>query len=211
MFNLEEGDIIRVRVGSYTSSQAAINTYHLIDAFHVGDVTDVEAASFLANAIDTALAPLLKPMFSAQATYQGVSVQPVNRDPIPTAVIDVDNAGVGTAAGELLPGQSSGILTLQTDLGGPRYRGRLYVPWPTEGLNGEGIPTAGYVTLLDALGAYLSANVVLTGVAGSITLTPCIYHRDTGLITPLAGTRSNQKWATQKRRGSYGQRNIPPF
>jgi hypothetical protein len=63
------GDIIRVRIGSFTPTQAAINTVH----YRVTAVTGGGAElSSIANQIDTTMAPLYRAYMSVGATYRGV-------------------------------------------------------------------------------------------------------------------------------------------
>jgi len=210
-FLVSVGDTLRVRIGTYTATQAGINTLALAAVDKTGDISDVQQSQFIASALAQSLAPLYKPLMAADATFQGLSIQTLNTSPKPLPEVNVAEAGVGTAGGDLLPGQASGVLTLKTAFAGPRYRGRIYIPWAAENDNDAGKPTAGYITRLDLLGTYLSAQIVLTGVAGTLTLEWVVWHRDLGVVTRIDNFRSNMKWGTQKRRGDYGQRNIPPF
>jgi hypothetical protein len=121
---------------------------------------------------------------------------------------------VGTAAGNPIPNQVSGIITKTTAFAGRANRGRTYVPFPAASFNlaPNDTPTAAYVALLDALGIVLFAPMALTLGADTVNVTPVLFHRRTGFNTPITNFRSRQLWATQRRRGNYGTANtLPPF
>ena len=90
----------------------------------------------------------------------------------------------------------------------------MYVAFPSELRNGDsGIPDLVYVALLDTLATALFNNIFLVGHGiTTATLVPVIYSNPAGLISypTVTNWRSNRKWGTQRRRGSYGRPNARP-
>lgn len=160
----------------------------------------------------------LKNCMSAQAAYEGLKVSRVLPVPRTRASIDVVGAGAGASAADSLPRQSRGIITLRTAFAGPGYRGRIYVPFPSEAFNTvDGVPTAAYITALDVLATVATATQVGIGGAGNqADLIPIIWHLPTGspndptlrVAYDLTDFLSRGRWATQRRSGSYGRPNV---
>jgi len=204
-------DIVSCSVASFSAGQLGLNTYHwqVISTTGAG-ITDAQ----LATSLDLNFAVPMKPLLGNNASYYGVRVSKI-WPAVPTMpVVSSAYTGIGSGATSCLPAQVSGIITWQTNLAGRAYRGRTYVPFPFLGANDTvlDIPTAAYKTLLTALGNAFTTYTSFTSGGNSVGLAPCIYHRRTHSVTDVAGFRSNLKWATQKRRGNYGQLNVyPPF
>lgn len=203
------GDIIRVRVACYTSNQQGINVAH----FRVSNVTGTSQTDFqVANAFDTTLAPRYKAAINVSARYRGVSVQRIRPLPPTFPQIITASDGVGTVAGDLLSTQVSGIASSQTNFAGAAFRGRVYIPFASEASNDAvGIPTAAYVLLIADIAEELFTPVTIAVGANGLTLVPVVYHRAAGTATDITNYIARQKWATQRRRGSYGKTNPTPF
>lgn len=202
-------DIFRVRIACYTPTQAAINTIHFRCDSIAGASTD--SATF-ATMIDTSFSTPYKNVMSDQARYRGLSVQRIfpGIPPVPDIVIASD--GPGVIASDLLPGQVSGIGSWRTALAGRKYRGRVYVPFPGESHNEPtGIPSAAYVTLLNTLLTALSTTRTPGAGGDTATLRPMIFHRATNTVDQIIAQTARQRWASQRRRGSYGRTNPTPF
>lgn len=125
------------------------------------------------------------------------------------------STGVGFAgglAGDVLPTQTAGLITKRTAVPGRRGRGRAYIPFPTESYNdANGLPTNAYMTPAGALAFSISQSVLVGTLIDGNYLDPVILHRDTGGTSDILATLARQKWATQRRRGSYGRPNVSPF
>jgi hypothetical protein len=203
------GALCRLRVACYTANQVGINVVHYVAGAIVGaSQTDLQAA----QAYDTVLAPKYKAVLSAQARYRGCSLQVLTPAPPYIPQISVGFDGVGSVAGDMMAGQVSGIISTQTPLAGRKYRGRVYIPFPGEVDNDTtGIPVGGYVTAIDQIATILFNPLTVTTGGNQVTLSPVIFHRATNLYTFISGYISRQKWATQRRRGSYGRTNPTPF
>lgn len=209
-FPLNVGDILAVTVGCYCDGQAGLNTvYHRVTA-----KTGLPTASLAADVMDTNLAALYKPLLTNTASYYGLKM--VRIAPLPRSMFYIasGNTGVGTAGDAPLPTQVAGIITMETELSGPGFRGRIYVPFP-DYVHADPIPvvpTDAYVTLLSALGEYWEDDHDITAGGLSVSLEPVIWHRDIETYTPIEEAVGRQKWGTQRRRGNYGQKNAyPPF
>jgi len=202
-------DVVRLRVACYTANQQGVNVCHFQVTTVVGTgQTDAQVA----GAFDTALAARYKAVLSVAARYRGVSIQRILPLPPTYPQIVTTSDGVGTVAGDMMSTQTSGIVSAKTEFAGPKYRGRAYIPFPGEASNdANGLPIAGYVTDLEDIGDELYTPVVIGGGGNTVTLTPCIYHRATATVTKIDGYTARAKWATQRRRGSFGQVNPTPF
>lgn len=202
-------DIIRIRIATYTPSQAAINTMHYKVIAVAGTSSDTATA---ATTFDTALSTPYKNIMSDNARYRGLSVQRIFPGIVTVPDIVVASDGPGVVASDLLPGQVSGIGSWRTDLAGRKYRGRVYIPFPAESHNDvTGIPTAAYVTLLDTLLTALSVTRTVGGGGNTADLRCVLFHRSTNTSDQIVAQVARPRWATQKRRGNYGRTNPTPF
>lgn len=211
MAGIAVNDIWEVKIGTYCAGQAGLNVRHYIAGVVTGtSATDIQLALLL----DNLFAPLYKPLMAFTATYYGVQVQRVQPLPRTSPVVSAANVGIGTGGTSALPTQVSGIVTLQTGFAGRAFRGRAYVPFPSSASNDAVLdrPTPGYVGPLLALGVAMR-TAALVGTAGNtVNMLPVLYHRATGTSSFLTFARANAKWATQRKRGNYGQPNpYPPF
>lgn len=203
-------DIYAVRVFCSLGDQVSVNvlTYRVENLVLLGP-TDTE----IATTFDQAWGPLYKAVMSSQATYRGLQVQKIRPLPIHVATQSTAAAGVGLNAGDALPRQTSGILTKRTQFAGRAKRGRVYVPFAYEGANdATGNPIAAYVTGLTNLANELRIIKPIVGAGGNnCEMRPVLFHRVPGTTDNISNIVSQAKWATQRRRGSYGRPNVPPF
>ena len=201
-------DIIEVRFVCTQLDQTAINVRHYKVTATTG--TSQTLGDF-SDVLDPIFAPLLKALLNTNAAYYGTVVRRVS--PIPPSTIAWTNTGAagGNALGDLLPRQTCGLIGLQTQFAGRAFRGRFYVPFPGEAdSDANALPVAGYRGRLANLAFALTGNQ-LVGIANTATLIPVIYHRASNTTTPINASVIRTKWATQRRRGSYGRPNPPPF
>jgi hypothetical protein len=205
------GDTLEIRVVAYTPSQIGVNVLHYYVTAVAGTTPDLTTIS---SAFDASLYTYYKAcMCSTSASYRGVST----RDMTPVATIAypwVSHAGAGTAGGFNLPTQDTGLITFRTQYGGPGYRGRAYIPFPSTTMGDQnGAPSATYQANMALIAAALGPNLLVTGGAGTISLTMVIRRRGHPFYQdPFVNAMSVQaKMATQRRRGQYGRTNILPF
>lgn len=203
------GDLYEARIVVTQGQQTSINVRHYeVTAKSGNGATDAQIAS----AIDTLIAGAYKALLDSVAFYRGVGVRRITPLPIGVEVSTLASSGVGTATGDSLPGQVSGLITLRTAFGGRSRRGRVYIPFPAEGDNGTtGTPTVGYNTRLGTLAAQLITSITAGGGGNDNFLIPVVYSRKFNLKTPVTTASGPFKWATQRSRGTYGRVNAPPF
>ncbi len=206
---MDNGDIVEVKLYSSHTNQLGINVLHYVVADKIGlGATALQCA----DAATSAFASAMKALLSSEARFEGATAQviyPVKLD----SEASTGGAGAGAAGAQSLPTQTCGILTKVTGIAGRKFRGRMYVPFPCEGDNGEdGIPEATYTGHMGDLGdAMLGALLAGTGGVNSVNLVPIIYHRATHTFNYLVGYIVRPKWGTQRRRGAYGAANVLPF
>lgn len=205
------GDVFELRVACACTNQVAFNTQHyIVTSVLGGGVSD----TILSASIDAALAPLYKPILGNDASYYGVSLSKIWPLPRKTAAISAALTGAGTAATPALPGQVCGIGKSFTANAGPKWRGRVYLPFPPAGANDAvlNVPTNAYVTLATAVIFDLTTPYTATAGLATTTISPILWNRASHTGTPILQSAGGRKWATQKRRGNYGQPNVyPPF
>jgi len=201
------GDVYQVKLYSLLGQQAGINVLH----YSVTTLGGTGASDFeIGQAMAAALPTTYKALLSASASYRGLGIRKI----LPTLSIETYNVtaqGAGGVAGEALPKQISGLITLRTTVPGRAFRGRVYVPFPGEGDNDtDQTPTAGYITRLGNFAGTLITTVTAGG-ANSNQLRLGVFHRVGGAITVCNDTTARDRWATQRRRGDYGRTNILPI
>jgi len=147
------------------------------------------------------------------AIFRGIIVQRVFPKPVSFPENNTTNAGAGAGGATPLPRQVSGIITTQTDFGGPRFRGRMYIPFPPTAFQdaATAAPTAAYKTALDGFRTLAIALLSDQIAPGTADARPCLMDPVTGGTTDITSSLSRQRWATQRRRGDYGQQNVSPI
>lgn len=207
---LELGMILKVRINTYTGATTPTQEgqnirYARVAGLGGAGTTDYQAALD----IDLALNAAYKALMSENARYYGVGVTVIH----PVQLIEQfsgQNEGNGDVAGAILPTQTCGIITLQTGFAGRANRGRVYVPFPPSAMNNNGFrPTPDYMLALNDLGPLLVNTIVVGGDTNFASLTWCLYNKTTHATKDLTEFRANRAWATQRRRGAYGQPNVP--
>jgi len=210
------GDILEARIICRLNNQIAVNVLH-------GEVTTVsgtgcselQMARGFADHFRTAYAALM----TGTAEYRGAGTKKILPTPATLEVLSAPTAGsaFGTAGGDPLPLQVSGLVGFTTPLPGRHGRGRTYVPFPSEADNGaSGHPSstgpANYVARLNDLANLMLAVVIGSGGAGnSIEVTLGVLDRTAGTISFNTAAAGRGGWATQRRRGDFGAGNVSPI
>jgi len=202
-------DIVEVKVYCKTTTQLSVNVRHFVCIDKQG--TGAPASSILTYYKEL-LAPLYKALMSVGAEYRGLSLQKISPAPIAALAFDDGEQGVGDVGGDPLPGQVCGILTFRSNLAGRANRGRMFVPFPSETDNdADQTPIDGYIVRLSELGdAFIGADEI-GGGGNTVQLQSIVLHRVSMSGTALITWKANNKWATQRRRGSYGRPNESPL
>jgi len=206
---LAVNDIIKAQLWSHDAEQAAVNTFHY-QVTAVGGVaaTLEDFCDLWSGAVFLAYKALLNQI----ATFDGVLGQIIFPLPLFTSVKNTGDAGVGTGGATAGPRQTAGLISWKTALAGPGGRGRTYVPFPSNSdVDTDGTPNATYVGKLGDLDNALGAFTTVSAGGRSATVAIGIRQSKTGNFVPFNAGVNNKKWATQKRRGSYGRPNSSPF
>lgn len=210
---IDAGDIMVIQDVAFVSTEqqaAVVNRYWAAGTpTGTGDVVFADLAGAWAA---LAAADLQNLMFNG-ADYQGTRVRrvfPPNNDQwaISTAL-----AGPGTAGTIALPTQSCGLIRFTGPFLGKHAEGRTYVPFPSASDNQtHGIPTASYVTRLNALGSDMVTPFTVNGTGSrTINFRPGLVQRPSFTMTLITIGLGQPSWATQKRRGEYGRTNKSPI
>lgn len=198
------GDVLQARFVTRFAEQAGIIVRHWrISAVSGAEQTLTAIATNLGNV--TGL--LLRNLMTSSASYVFVGVSKIRPLPVSLEVTSTVQAGVGDHAGDALPRQVSGLISLRSALAGKRNRGRSYVPFPPESDNAlNAVPTASYVTRLGLLRDELLLSPRIVGPApNETTLIPVVFRRVAGTTQDLILGLPRTVWATQRRRGSFGR------
>lgn len=213
-------DLINVQAWIVNAEQAAVNNFWFT-CTNPGN--GACTAVMVADDVDTIMAPLYKASLGVNSNYQGIRAAIAYR----LSVLfneqwseETIDAGPGTVAGTQLPRQSAGLSSWQTSFRGRHYRGRTYWPFPPTAFDtGDGLPTAAAITAYEALAAgILSYQLnVATGAIFALAVfsrprifpppkPPQVYQ-----TTLIQSHSTALKWATQRRRGSFGRANVSPI
>jgi hypothetical protein len=202
------GDVYEIKFQMQESLQLGMNVRH----YRVVTSTPPEPPlDAIAAQLGGIFAPLYLLLLSSEADYVLTSARRIF--PLPLTIEGVSNAGAGAGAiaGDLLPKQVAGIITLRSALAGRRNRGRAYIPFPSETSNtATATPVAAYIAALAILGVAYTADRTITVGAGSIVLRPVIWRRASSSSVDITSSLARSVWATQRRRGDYGRPNLPP-
>lgn len=205
----EINDIYEARIICTQANQISINVRHYRVSSKAGTgATDGQ----IANIVSLSFHQVYKDVMASSASFRGVGVKRIRPLPASGETTTILDLGPGSQAGDPLPLQTSGMITLKTGLAGRSFRGRVYVPFPAEVDNGAtGVPTAGYLTRLDTLAARFLLTLTAGSAGNTNDLAPVVFSRKLNDVVVLTQTIGRPRWATQRPRGSYGAANIPPF
>jgi hypothetical protein len=205
-------DIVQTRFVNTQAEQAAYNILHVkVTAQVLAGATEQE----IADNQSLAWGAFYRNAMVNSATYIGVGMKKISPGGPGFETVSKVNTGVGMVAGDMLPRQIAGLTTLVSTLAGRSGRGRMYIPFPGEASNDvNSTPTAGYLALLDAFclawkATYVIASIVNPGA--STTIRYGIFSKVLGAINLAANAVCKDAWATQRRRGTFGRANLPPF
>jgi len=209
---IQANDFVKFRWYATLGNQASVIThyYQVPGPSLVGSWSP----SFLLNQWLTAIAPSAKAAMAVLAHFDGGSIQIVTVKPYSALLYANQGAGNGTMSSNPAPTQVCGMISRRTDFAGPRYRGRIYMPFMSvTGIDTNGLPSITYQTLLQnfTTASEPPAGLTFTGSGLSILLDPIVFTRKPGASpAPITGHEFPLKFGTQHRRGSYGKPNFSP-
>jgi len=208
---LMDSDRLQITYYCQWGDQLGLNVRHY--EYEGGGVVN-ERILDAANSLFDDIAPLYTAYLPDTARFLGVSIKRLEPNPT-TLYYSTKTPVVGDLVDDdVLPRQVCGIVTLQTGVPGPGGRGRAYLPFPAVTWDAQPYdgPTDAFITAVAPLAAAFQL-IAVTGVAGNFTLEGLVKWDNAG--TPayrlITSTITRRKWATQRRRGSYGSTNASPF
>lgn len=209
-YNVVMNDILAIRIVTWepTDSQLGINVWHGLVASVTGTITQTQ----IATAIDGAVAAPYKAWMGSPATYRGVGVTKIF--PLPRVLEESVNGnnGAGTGGAKLCTQQTAGLNSYHTGLAGRRFRGRMYLAFPSDTFaTNDGNITGGGVTAIGNIAAALAFGVTVTSGPNTANIAYGLWGRVTHVFTGWNTVTSQNKFATQRRRGQYGRTNLMPF
>jgi len=203
------GDIVEARVYCTVLTQTSINVRHYVCTAKAGTgCTDQE----LADVLSTAFAAPYKALMSASSSYRGVGIHRLLPAPPGLETFSIIGQGIGTVAGDLLPKQTAGLITLRSLFSGKSFRGRVYIPFPGETDNGaNSAPIGGYVTRLGTLATEFM-TVRNPGAGGNTCqFVAGIFSRKLQIESVITSFVAKTIWGTQRKRGDFGRLNASPI
>jgi hypothetical protein len=205
---LNVGEVWDVTIGCYTANQIAFNGVKYVVGNSTGSgATDTQ----LAQAVDNATRALYQTILTSAAAYWGVKV--IRRTPAPSAAAAYSTltASIGSAGSKPLPTQTAGLLKLHSTTFGRKGRGRIFLPFPDEADITGTVPTSGYITQLEAIGAALLGLETVGTLPNTAAILLAVGNRSaTGTYAVVSSTAPGSQFATQRRRGGYGKINVVP-
>lgn len=203
---LANGDCIHNSVYTWANNQYGLMGMHFLVSVATPGFTAGDAAYY----IQLALEPHLQDIIGIPALFLGsrcVKVFPVDTSVAGVATSD----GIGGRGANLLPTQTCGILSFNTDVRGPAGRGRIYTAFPgdTAANAVTGLPNSSFIDDLQTVADILAADLLASSEDGLriATLSPVIFHRGTNTTSYVRRGAGRHYWGTQKRRGDLGRPN----
>lgn len=216
--SLAPGDVLHARFYCRMQHQVAMNNIF----YRVGG-TGIGAENAALEALNAIANVFYPPLMSNVAAYYRCSVQFfANTAPgLPPAwqyqeaerfstIMDT----IGEFEDPPLPKQICGLIRKRTIRIGRGARGRIYAPFPSEGVNTEeALPVSTYVDRLQELGEALMPDTPIPFAAPDMVLVPVIFNPEKSAsfeMAEITSIQASERWATQRRRGDYGAENPLP-
>jgi hypothetical protein len=203
------GDLLEARVFCVQGDQLAVNQlYYRVEI----DTTGFGLQTLHVNEFSRIVGLAYKPLLASTAEYRGVIMRKIFPTPPDMPLQSTTEQGLGQSPGEALPRQVCGMITKRTAHSGRAYRGRVYVAFPSEADNAsDTTPIPDYLVRLNALASALLGTPDLEPGAEGFNVIPVLMHAgDTIAFTRVTSAVVRDRWATQRRRGSYGAVNVSP-
>lgn len=196
------GQIWQAKLYHHLTDQLGLNVIHYRVSAVAGTGSDADK---LLIAVSQAFHVRIKDLMVVTATFDGLRLQRIRPVVAAADCFSTDDAGPGTVNGDALPRQSSGLISKRTAISGRHGRGRYYVPFPSEDDNDSSpVPVPAYVVRLALLATVIATPLTIGAGANTATLTPVVYDRATGIGVNIVSCTAANRWATQRRRGSFG-------
>lgn len=205
------GAVLQITSWWQLGNQAGINVHHYVVSDRgQGTITLRD----IARLWGTQNFDLMVPLVSNAGIYDATGVREKTPQASPQ-FWESGGFGTGTAGPSPAPEALCGLIRKMTALAARGNHGRTYTPFPplTALVNGNAIEAA-YKAKLDTFAAFLGAVATITKGPDVMQLVPCLLSRSPshpGRVTDVNGAQALPIWAVQRRRGSFGRQNLPPF
>jgi len=197
MANVVPGSILRHVVICTNTPQQSANVRHW-RVVSVGATPRSE--QYVCDSLSQTFAAYYKLCMPILATYRGSTLQTVN-PALTVPVSSILGRGAGSVGGDTLPPQVAGLISFKTAFAGRAFRGRMYIPFPSETDNTvAGIPSAAYLINLQNLGNAFASTLLVGPGGDQVTLEPVLYRAAPLQVTTITSAMARPAWATQRRR-----------
>lgn len=203
------GDIWQLSPCVWDTVQLSLNALH----YQVVSETGAGAtAQEVADDFDGLWSTDYKALTANTASYLGVLAQRIRPLPVGLRGKGVAGAGAGTAGAIGAPTAAAGLIRKQTNQGGRRGAGRIYIGFmAVADIAGDGSPTGSYVTRLGTLAATIIGTFTTVGAGGTTALVGGVWSKKFGAFFPYTQLQELPFVATQRRRSFFGRPNTNPF
>jgi len=204
--NLATNDHLRVRVYCSYQEQISINVSWYRWTTVSGVVTLPEAT----GAMDSHFRAAYRACMATGSFFRGVGCQVRNLAGWSYQDFSTVGAEAGLVAGDHMPGQIAGLVSLKSERGGPAFRARKYIPFASEGSNNaDGEPSVTYVAALDTVADLYCQRFNIAGAGGAGGVIPVMRFLSTLPDDELVFGQARVEWASQRRRSDFGAKNSP--
>jgi hypothetical protein len=157
----------------------------------------------------------MKAAINENAVYYGLRLTQAVMPPTNPKMAQFAAAdGAGTTTGDMLPPQVAGLIKVTTGVAGRRFRGRMYIPFPSESDSVvEGAPNAGYLAKVQPIITELATSPIITVGGSTVTYDYGLYPRPYTAFQwkEITGGLFRTRWATQRRRSFINRGDVVPF
>lgn len=189
------GDIYKVAVvsaGSFAGQTGVFTMHYKQDTLFLTD----NAAQALAESMEQKLTAELPAVMSVAGLANTIQVRGITQ---PTHGFDLSIAIAGGVPGEMLPPQDTAVVRWHTGLVGRSFRGRVFLPFSSEGVQTSGVWSTAYLTSLQNFGdAMLTLFDTVTGLVPWFSLQ--VFSKTLNIATPVISASVNSIVKTQRRR-----------
>jgi hypothetical protein len=202
------GDVVLMQNVAVRGAQTAFMNTHWLTTANPGALT----LQNIAQLFYAGLATTTNGWMASDATDYGVAATKIW--PLPRSQLSGSTGAsrAGLSGAISLPTQTCGIISLFDGGTGPGHRGRVYLFFPSASMNQTpGIPTAAFQTLGNIFGTLISSSITLGALGVTWTGVPVLWHSKSRTTTQIQSYLYRGAWGTQRKRGSFGRPNNPPF
>jgi len=170
----------------------------------------------LCDQLSSTVAPFMTASFTTETRYEGSTIRRVASiigGGQPVTKFSILGTAAGTLAPPTLPAQVAGLVSLYTDVGGKKYRGRFYYPFVAQSeQEADSSPDPAFVgTTLGDIGALLTSVVTILHTGVPTFKVHFGLHPAGGDPQQFTYFKAHDAWATQRRRSDFAQLNRSPF